>query len=128
MIVTGRPSYYAYRDIASPTWEQTTDRLMVFDLSANRMDLAYDQPTKAYYLRIMGTQKGRAFLNLQGDGIVVVDIADPGKPTPVRFLRTLGYATHLESFGDDVYVASGYFGVEHMSLSEKPTLVSSTGT
>jgi hypothetical protein len=128
MVVTGQPAYYTYSSTSSPTWEQTSDRLMLFDLSANRLDLAYDQPTKAYYLRIMGTQKGRAFMNLQGDGIVVLDIAQPTAPTPVRFLRTLGYATHLESFGDDVYVASGYFGVEHMSLLDPPTLVSTTGT
>ncbi|HEX7509448.1 MAG TPA: beta-propeller domain-containing protein [Polyangia bacterium] len=123
MIVTGQPTYYSYSSTASPTWEQTSDHFMVFDLSANRLDLAYDQPTKAYYLRIMGTQKDRAFLNLQGDGIVVVDIAKPTAPKPIRFLRTLGYATHLESFGDDVYVASGYFGTEHMSLKDPPTFL-----
>lgn len=127
MIVTGQPTYYSYSSTTSPTWEQTSDHFMVFDLSANRLDLAYDQPTKAYYLRIMGTQKDRAFLNLQGDGIVVVDIAKPTAPKPIRFLRTLGYATHLESFDDDVYVASGYFGTEHMSLNDPPTFLA-TGT
>ena len=35
----------------------------------------------------------------------------------------VGYATHLESFGDDVYVASGYFGTEHMSLNDPPTFL-----
>ena len=99
----------------------------MFDLAANRLDLAYDQPTKAYYMRIMGTQKGRAFLNLQGDGIVVLDITKASSPVPVRFQRTLGYATHLESFGDDVYVASGYFGIEHMSLVEAPSIMSTAG-
>lgn len=126
MIVTGQPAYYAYSSVKSPTWEQTSDHFMVFDLSANKLDLAYDQPTKAYYMRIMGTQKGRAFLNLQGDGIVVIDISTPAAPKPVSFLRTLGYATHLESFGDDVYVASGYFGTEHMSLLDPPTFASGT--
>ena len=56
---------------------------------------------------------------------MVVDIAQLASPTPIRFLRTLGYATHLESFGDDVYVAFGYFGVEHMPLTEPPSLVAS---
>ena len=124
MIVTGRPSNYTYASVKSPTWAETSDRFMVFDLSANKINLAYDQPTKAYYLRIMGTQKNRAFLNLQGDGIVVIDIAKPATPTPVRFLRTLGYATHLEGFGDDIYVASGYFGLEHMSLTEAASFLS----
>jgi hypothetical protein len=118
MIVTGRPSNY----VTGASWELTSDRFMVFDLSGNTLSLAYDQPTKAYYMRIMGIDKDRAFLNLQGDGIVVVDISKPAAPIGVSFLRTLGYATHLESFGDDVYVASGYFGLEHMSLLDPPNL------
>ena len=121
LIVTGQPySYYAAT--TDPASERPSDRFMVLDLSANRLDTAYDQPTKAYYLRIMGTQKDRAFLNLQGDGIVVVDVSKPASPIGVTFLRTLGYATHLESFGDDVYVASGYFGIDHLSLLDPPNL------
>ncbi len=123
MIATGQP-YYPYDATRTPTWQESSDRLAVFDLSNRRLDLAYDQPTKAYGLRIMGTQKGRAFLNLQGDGIVQLDISNPAAPVPIRFQRTLGYATHLESFGDDVYVASGYFGLEHMSLVEPPSILS----
>ena len=118
MIVTGRPAYY----VTGATWELTSDRFMVFDLSGNTLSLAYDQPTKAYYMRIMGIDKDRAFLNLQGDGIVVVDISQPAAPIGVSFLRTLGYATHLESFGDDVYVASGYFGLDHLNLLDPPNL------
>jgi hypothetical protein len=95
---------------------------MVFDLSGDTLSLAYDEPTKAYYLRIMGVQNDRAFLNLQGDGIVVVDISNPAAPIGVSFLRTLGYATHLESFGNDVYVASGYFGLDHLNLQDPPNL------
>ena len=46
-------------------------------------------------MRIMGIERDRAFLNLQGDGIVVVDISKPAAPIGVSFLWTLGYATHL---------------------------------
>jgi hypothetical protein len=127
MIVTARPYFSSYAQANSVSWDEASDRLMVLDVSADRLDLAYDQPTDAYYVRIMGTQKGRAFLNLAADGIAVVDLAKPAAPTPIRFLRTLGFATHLESFGDDIYVASGYFGLEHMSLSEPPTMLASTG-
>ena len=126
MIATGRPYFWSYDVANSAPWEEASDRFMLFDLSADRLDLAYDQPTNAYFMRVMGTQQGRAFLHLQADGIVVLDIAKPASPTPIRFLRTLGYATHLESFGDDIYVASGYFGLEHMSLTEPPTILAST--
>jgi hypothetical protein len=114
MIVNARP----YNPPSGSTWEILSDRLMIFDLSQNALTLAYDQPTKAYNLRIMGLQKDRAFLNLQGDGIVVVDTSKPTAPIGVSFMRTLGYATHLESFGDDIYVASGYFGLEHRNLKD----------
>ena len=120
MILTSRPpSYY----VTGADWETLSDRLLIFDLSANQLSLAYDQPTKAYNLRIMGMDKDRAFLNLQGDGIVTVDVSKPAAPIGVSFLRTLGYATHLESFADDVYVASGYFGIEHLNLKDPPNLV-----
>jgi hypothetical protein len=119
MILNSRP--YSTTTTGA-TWEQISDRLMVLDLSANTLALAYDQPTKASNLLIMGLQKNRAFLNLQGDGIVVVDVSNPASPTGVSFLRTLGFATHLENFGDDIYVASGYFGLEHLNLLDPPNL------
>ena len=73
-------------------------------------------------MRIMATKGNRAFVNLQGDGIVVIDLAKPAAPIGTNFLRTLGYATHLESIGDDVFVASGYFGLEHLATTDAPNL------
>jgi hypothetical protein len=77
----------------------------------------YDQPTKAYNLQVVGVNQGRLFLGLSGDGILAIDVATPAQPTGVRFLRTLGWANYMEAFGDDLYVASGYFGLDHMSLA-----------
>jgi len=110
---------------STPSWEETSDRFMVFDLSGNTLASAYDQPTKAYNLSPMGVNKGRMFVNLRGDGILVVDVSKADAPIGVQFLRTLGYATHLEAIGQDVYVASGYFGLSHLRLdspADIPTL------
>lgn len=122
LILTGQPYYYYWGSSSTQSWETTSSHLILLDLSQKRLDVSYDQPTKAYNLTIMGTQKDRAFLNLPGDGIVVVDTTQPTAPIGVSFLRTLGYATHLESFGNDVYVASGYFGIDHLSLLDPPNL------
>lgn len=102
---------------STPSWETTSDRLMIFDLSNNTFATLYDQPTKAYNLSIMGANQGRLFLNLSGDGILAVDVSNPAQPTGAKFLRTLGWGSTMEAFGDDVYVASGYFGLDHMSLA-----------
>ena len=51
-----------------PSWETTSDRLMIFDLAANRLAVAYDQPTRMYNVQLMGTQKNRLFINLGNAG------------------------------------------------------------
>ena len=137
MFVTGQQNYYGYgyygggiavdspggvassggSSASTPSWEATSDRLMIFDLSNDIFATFYDQPTKAYNLQIMGANSGRLFLNLSGDGILAVDVSNPAVPIGDKFLRTLGWANSMEAFGDDVYVASGYFGLDHMSLS-----------
>jgi hypothetical protein len=102
---------------STPDWQTTSDRLMIYDLSNNTFATLYDQPTKAYNLQIMGATQGRLFLNLSGDGILAVDVSNPAQPTGVNFLRTLGWANTMQAFGNDLYVASGYFGLNHMSLT-----------
>jgi hypothetical protein len=128
MYVTGQQNYYDYYygptggsassgGSSTPSWEATSDRLMIFDLSNDTFATLYDQPTKAYNLQIMGANQGRLFVNLSNDGILAIDVSNPAQPAGVKFLRTLGWASYMEAYGDDIYVASGYFGLDHMSLA-----------
>jgi hypothetical protein len=82
----------------------------------------YDQPTGSYDLQLMGTYQGRLFANLQGDGVLVVDVDNPAAPHGLRFVRTLGYASHIEFAGNDAYIAAGYFGVYHLDLESAPEI------
>ena len=142
MYVSGQQNYYSYyyggggvavgsagggvssdgSGSSAQNWETTSDRLMIFDLSNDSFATRYDQPTKAYGLQIMGANQGRLFVNLSGDGILAVDVSNPAQPSGARFLRTLGWATTMEAFGDDLYVASGYFGLDHMSMTAPSTI------
>ncbi|HXU83457.1 MAG TPA: beta-propeller domain-containing protein [Polyangia bacterium] len=99
-----------------------SDRLMAFDLSQKKLDLVYDNSTKMFNVQLMGVHQGKLFVNLAGDGILIVDVADAAKPFGVQFSRTLGYATHIEFAGDDVYVGSGFFGTTHIDLRGAPTI------
>jgi hypothetical protein len=139
-VATPRPAVGALlADNASslPSWETTSDRLMIFDLAAGKLNAVYDQPTRMYNMQLMGTHQGKLFINLAGnpgyyydpfgvggggDGILVVDIANPAAPRGIRFLRTLGFATHIEFFGDDIYVAAGHFGLFHLDLKSSPEI------
>jgi hypothetical protein len=99
-----------------------SDRLMAFDLSGKKLNLVYDNSTKMFNVQLMGVHQGRLFVNLAGDGILIVDVNDATKPFGVQFTRTLGYATHIEFAGDDVYVGSGFFGTTHIDLRGGPSI------
>ncbi|MBW2732843.1 MAG: beta-propeller domain-containing protein [Deltaproteobacteria bacterium] len=99
-------------------WTDQSDHLMVFDLSGHQLKETYSAPTGTYQVNLMGTHKGRLFVNLPGDGVLVVNMDDPTRMVGEKFLRTLGWSTHLEFAGDDLYVASGYFGTFHLDLGQ----------
>jgi hypothetical protein len=99
-----------------------SDRLMAFDLSGKKLNLVYENSTKMFNVQLMGVHQGRLFVNLAGDGILIVDVRDAAKPFGVQFNRTLGYATHIEFAGDDAYVGSGFFGTTHLDLRGTPSI------
>jgi len=121
MFLNARPDYTTQK-AQGLEWYEVSDYLMIFDLSQKTLQEAYSQPTGTYQVSMMGTYKGKLFLNLPGDGILAVDVSDPTQPVGQQFMRTLGYATHLEFANNTVYVSSGYFGVYQMDLSSSPAL------
>lgn len=108
--------------VADPSWEDRSDRFLIFDLAKLSLDKVYDRPTATYGVQMMGTHQGKLFLNLPGDGVLVVDASNPAAPVGQQFLRTLGYASHIEFAGDSAYVAAGYFGIYQMKLTG-PSLI-----
>jgi hypothetical protein len=127
LFVSGQNLYYwtGYADLMAanpPTWESTSDRLMIFDVSAGKLNGLYDQPTRTYGVQLMGMHQGRLFVSLPGDGVLAANVADPARPQGIKFLRTLGWASGIEFSGNDAYVASGSFGVFHMDLTRPSTI------
>jgi hypothetical protein len=108
--------------VSSTPPQDLSDRLMAFDLSGKKLELVYDAPTRASNVQLMGAHLGRLFANLAGDGILILDVSNPAKPTGQHFERTLGYATHIEFVGSDAYVGSGYFGTTHIDLRSARSL------
>jgi hypothetical protein len=127
------PGYYAFpaggvaasggaASTATSTPRDISDRLMVFDVGSKTLAPIYDQSTGMYNVELMGVHQGKLFVNLPGDGLVIVDVSDPSKPAALHFARTLGYATHIEFAGDDAYVGSGFFGITHIDLRSASSL------
>jgi hypothetical protein len=95
----------------------TSDHLVVVDMSQRTLAVAYDQPTELDNLDLMGVSQNKLFVNLQGDGILVVDVANAAAPKGLSFYRTLGYASGIEFAGTSAYVPANYYGTYHIDLS-----------
>ena len=65
----------------------------------------------------MAVQQNKLFINLQGDGILVVDVANAAAPKGVSFYRTLGWASGIEFAGNTAYVPANYYGTYRLDLS-----------
>jgi hypothetical protein len=129
LFVAAQRQYYwwGYADLRAaspPTWESTSDRLMTFDLGGRTLRSIFDQPIRTNYSQLMGLHGQHLFLNLAGDGVLLIDVADPAHPSGVRFVRTLGWASHIDFVGNDGYVAAGNFGSFDIDLAAAPALAS----
>ena len=82
----------------------TSDHLAIIDMSQGKLALTYDQPTELDNLDLMGVQQNKLFVNLQGDGILVVDVTNSSAPKWLSFHRTLGWASGIEFAGTSAYV------------------------
>jgi hypothetical protein len=132
LFVNSNPAYYGWYGGVSDarggvaigggggggTVDDASDRLTIFDLSKQKFTSVYDEPTGTQGVQLMGTYHGHLFLNLQGDGVLAVDVTNPAHPRGRKFLRTLGWTTHLVFVGDDAYAAAGYFGVYRLNLKD----------
>jgi hypothetical protein len=102
-------------DPATPT--DTSDHLAIVDMSQGTLALAYDQPTGLSGLELMGTQQNRLFVNLQGDGILVVDVANAAAPKAQSFQRILGWPSGIEFVGGSAYLPAYNYGTYRIDLS-----------
>jgi hypothetical protein len=62
-------------------------------------------------------QKNKLFVNLQGDGILVVDVTDSAAPKGESFYRTLGWASGIEFAGTNAYVPADSYGTYRLDLT-----------
>jgi len=115
IVINAHRDYY-YQKENNLDWKDLSDQLIVLDTSAGTLRQTYSEPTGTYRVNLMGVHKGKLFVNLPGDGILVVDMSHPGQVIGQKFLRTLGWATHLEFANDTMYVAAGHFGIYQLDL------------
>jgi hypothetical protein len=113
--------YYYYDETNGPSWEEQSDQLLIYDVSANKLAEAYAAPTGASWSHLMGTFKDRLFIDLPGDGVLVVDVKNVSAPVAQQFLRTLGYSKAVE-FSDtgaagQAFFSAGYFGIYQLDLA-----------
>jgi hypothetical protein len=94
----------------------TSDRLTIIDTSQGKLASTYEQSTLLTNVDLMAAQQNKLFVNLQGDGILVVDVTSPAAPKAMSFYRTLGWASGIELAGTSAYVPADYYGTYRLDL------------
>jgi hypothetical protein len=112
-------SYYARTNF--PYWSET-ERLVTLDLSNLKLDQKFLGELGTSYAQLMGIKNDRLFVNLMGDGILVMDVSQLDHPTGQQFVRTLGWTTTLEFSNDLAFAPAGNFGIYTLDL-KKPSLI-----
>lgn len=65
---------------------------------------------------LMGVHDRKLFVNLSGDGVLVVDANNVEKPFAREFVRTLGWGWSVEIAGNDALVPAGHYGTYQLGL------------
>ncbi len=117
LYIVGRRDWY-YMETHQDDQYAQSDNLFAFDMSGDRFKELMSQNTQTYNVQLMGIHQQRLFLNLQGDGVLIVDMQDPKNAKGLHFERTLGWLTHIEFSGDKALLAAGHFGVYEVDLNK----------
>ena len=75
---------------------------------------------RAYDTQLMGVHDTHLFIQLATEGVLAIDVSILAHPSGARFLRTLGYANHVEFVENEAYVATGGYGTVHFDLGLLP--------
>ena len=97
---------------------RSEQRLVQFDLSTPSQPQMTTSVAKDGWGWLVDVQGDRAFVTSgwAGQGLDIYQLG-AGAPTFQRFVRTRGwYANSLTRDGNDIYVSSGYYGVQKFSL------------
>jgi hypothetical protein len=95
------------------------DELRIFDLWQKKLSETFATTLGSQSMEMMGAAQGRLFVNLPGDGVLMLDVTDPARPSARAFVRTLGYTTGFETSSTHALVAAGFYGVHQVSLASQ---------
>lgn len=115
LYLTTFPDWYTLQQ-KKLDYSQRTAHIHIYDMSQDTLRNRFTGDTKAPNLQIMGAHNNKLFLNLQGDGVFVINVQDPSKPEGTHFERTLGWVSHVEFSGDKAFLAAGHFGIYTLDL------------
>lgn len=103
-------------------WSPPASELRIFEVSSSKIAQRFAEDLGTDGIELMGVHDKRLFVNLAGDGVLLVDARNAQFPTARAFVRTLGYAWSAEVAGNDALIPAGHYGVYQLDLNAQATL------
>jgi hypothetical protein len=103
-------------------WTPPASELRIFEVSSSKVAERFAEDLGTDGIELMGVHDKRLFVNLSGDGVLLVDARNAQYPTARAFVRTLGWAWSAEAFGNDALIPAGHYGIYQLDLNAQATL------
>jgi len=110
-LVTQKPYYLLAYSLGEHFQYQAYEHLTVLEVEGDALVASYNDDLKTQGARILTVAEDALFLDLEGNGVVVVDVSDPSKPVPRTFLRTMGWLNSILVQEDFAYIPAGLYGL-----------------
>lgn len=103
-------------------WTPPASELRIFEVSSSKIAQRFAEDLGTDGIELMGVHDKRLFVNLAGDGVMIVDARNAQYPTARNFVRTLGWAWSAEVSGSDALIPAGHYGIYQIDLYAQATL------
>jgi hypothetical protein len=104
------------------SWTPPASELRIFEVSSSKIAQRFAEDLGTDGIELMGVHDKRLFVNLAGDGVMIVDARNAQYPTARNFVRTLGWAWSAEVAGSDALIPAGHYGIYQLDLYAQNTL------
>jgi len=98
------------------------DQLAIYGIDGGQLVTSFQKDLGVPQFHIVAAEGERLYVTLPGDGVLALDVRDPGYPVGQAFVRTFSWTDSVEVAGDVALIPAGQYGVHAVDLTAPPAI------